>query len=405
MSSPSLRSRLAPLALLALLLVAGGAGCETPCETDTDGDGVCELDDVCAGFDDRIDSDADGVPDGCDACPALRGGDGDGDGLCDAVDPCPLDSPNDANSNDRCDVDDAFPLDGLLRVTDLALRGTHNSYHVEPPFPVDASHRYTHAPLDVQLEEQGVRVLEIDIHRSADGFEVFHLPIVDDVSTCDGFVECLEMVREWSDAHRHHLPITIWIEVKDEVGGLPIPDTAPVERVLRGVFGDDRIFTPDDLRGGAATLQDAIAGQGWPTLRKTRGQVIVALIDDDAIAERHTRGFTTLDGRTMFARVAPDQFDLPWAAIAKLGVYEGADIEAAHDAGLFVGANVCGAGESDDECFDARDAAILEGVHMMQDDFPVPVPGQAYALGPADGTPALCNEVTAPALCTQSSLE
>ncbi len=34
--------------------------------TDSDGDGVCDADDVCEGFDDNADADADGIPDGCD---------------------------------------------------------------------------------------------------------------------------------------------------------------------------------------------------------------------------------------------------------------------------------------------------------------------------------------------------
>lgn len=34
---------------------------------DSDGDGVCDLYDLCEGFDDAIDSDGDGIPDGCDA--------------------------------------------------------------------------------------------------------------------------------------------------------------------------------------------------------------------------------------------------------------------------------------------------------------------------------------------------
>ncbi len=33
---------------------------------DSDGDGVCDDNDICAGFDDSIDSDGDGIPDGCD---------------------------------------------------------------------------------------------------------------------------------------------------------------------------------------------------------------------------------------------------------------------------------------------------------------------------------------------------
>ena len=63
-------------------------------------------------------------------------------------------------------------------------RGTHNSTHIALEFPVHPSHRYTQAPLGVQLEEQGVRQFELDVHRHVDGhFEVFHLPIIDPSKT------------------------------------------------------------------------------------------------------------------------------------------------------------------------------------------------------------------------------
>ena len=65
-------------------------GCPLDSPDDTDGDGVCESDDVCAGFDDTLDADLDGVPNGCDVCDGAddtRDADSDGrpDGCdCDA---------------------------------------------------------------------------------------------------------------------------------------------------------------------------------------------------------------------------------------------------------------------------------------------------------------------------------
>lgn len=39
-------------------------------ETDSDSDGVCDVDDICEGFDDALDADGDGTPDGCELeCP------------------------------------------------------------------------------------------------------------------------------------------------------------------------------------------------------------------------------------------------------------------------------------------------------------------------------------------------
>ncbi len=39
---------------------------------DTDGDGVCDIDDICPGFDDNLDHDGDGVPNGCDVLPGCN---------------------------------------------------------------------------------------------------------------------------------------------------------------------------------------------------------------------------------------------------------------------------------------------------------------------------------------------
>jgi len=41
----------------------------TSCEADTDEDGVCDTDDICANGDDNTDIDGDGTPDACDICP------------------------------------------------------------------------------------------------------------------------------------------------------------------------------------------------------------------------------------------------------------------------------------------------------------------------------------------------
>lgn len=76
---------------------------------DGDDDGVADDEDICPGFDDAVDTDADGVPDGCDNCmdtvnadQSDNDGDGigdacdeddDGDGTADDMDYCPTD-PN-----------------------------------------------------------------------------------------------------------------------------------------------------------------------------------------------------------------------------------------------------------------------------------------------------------------------
>ncbi len=61
---------------------------------DTDGDGVCDADDICLGGDDSADADGDGVPDYCDV-----DNDSDGDGVVDIKDVC---EGGDDNQDEDC---------------------------------------------------------------------------------------------------------------------------------------------------------------------------------------------------------------------------------------------------------------------------------------------------------------
>ena len=92
----------------------GGAGpalCEgDPATGDTDGDGICENEDLCIGYDFLGDTDGDGVCDDLDQCPGDDGADADGDGVCDALDAC-------AGSDDGADSD----ADGVPDGCDLCL--------------------------------------------------------------------------------------------------------------------------------------------------------------------------------------------------------------------------------------------------------------------------------------------
>ncbi len=90
----------------------GVCGCGTP-DVDTDSDGVPDCNDVCPGFDDTVDTDTDGVADGCDGCPndgnktspgicgcGTPDVDSDSDGVPDCNDVCPgFDDNVDTNMN------------------------------------------------------------------------------------------------------------------------------------------------------------------------------------------------------------------------------------------------------------------------------------------------------------------
>jgi hypothetical protein len=79
--------------------------CDGP---DTDGDGICDWEDNCAGVwnDTQQDSDADGMGDLCDGCPDDPFNDVDLDGVCGDVDNCPFATNPDQNDQDADGVGD-----------------------------------------------------------------------------------------------------------------------------------------------------------------------------------------------------------------------------------------------------------------------------------------------------------
>ena len=80
-------------------------GCDSL--VDSDDDGVADADDVCPGFDDNLDADIDGTPDGCDD-------DDDNDGVNDLDDQCPNTPPGTTVGSDGCALVQWDPLDSFV---------------------------------------------------------------------------------------------------------------------------------------------------------------------------------------------------------------------------------------------------------------------------------------------------
>jgi len=299
-----------------------------------------------------------------------------------------------------------YPLDDTLRVNHLQARGTHNSYHVRPDKPqVIADWDYTMAPLDVQLGEQGVRHLELDVHwRPEGGFGVYHVPF-DPGTTCETLDGCLGLVRAWSDAHPAHHVISIMLEPKDDYDPEKLEGHyGDLESVVLSSLGRDKLLTPDDVRGGHATLREALEAQGWPTLGATRGRVMVVLNDEGATRDTYLAGDTTLAGRVLFVRGGLGE---PYGAFLEYGnpVNDEATIAAGVQAGYLVRTSAVGANEAADEAAAALQAALRSGAQWIASDFAAPVEGHEVWLEIPGGTPSRCNPLVAPAGCTSRDLE
>jgi hypothetical protein len=292
-----------------------------------------------------------------------------------------------------------------LTIEALQVIGTHNSYHKAPTIAFDASHKYTHLPLDQQFAG-GVRAIELDLHLRSDGvFEVYHISIIDPNSTCATFDACLGVVATWSTAHPRHVPIFIWLELKDDTGGQPINDLVAIENVISKVFAREKLITAAWLKGSYGSPHERIATAGWPTLDDARGKVMFAIINRDDRTKAYAHDFTSLDDRLMFVNAAADQLTMSWASITKVDNVDQTDVIAnAHAAHLIVATNVCAVNMSDDQCTMLLSSGVSGGIHMLHDDLPFAVTGRAYHAALPGGSPG-CNPVTAPAGCSANQLE
>jgi hypothetical protein len=300
-----------------------------------------------------------------------------------------------------------YPRDGELRLHQLQAKGTHNSYHIAPEGDLIPALEYTHAALDVQLSSQGVRQFELDARYDMfqKKFTVFHENF-DEGTTCSTLVECLSVMKVWSDANPAHHPIFIQIELKDGTSADQAEDYfSHLEADVLSVFPRDRVIAPDDVRGDAASVREAVTSKGWPTLGEARGKVIFFIDDTSEVQGYYTHGKKDLAGRLMFIDGEPSD---PFAGIllANDPIGDAARIAESVTAGLLVRTR---ADSDNEEPFagdtSKRDAAFASGAHFISTDYPASVAGVDYVVEVPGGTPSRCNPSTAPADCASEDIE
>lgn len=280
-------------------------------------------------------------------------------------------------------------LSDALRYNQLQCIGTHNSYHIQPdPAKLQflrnfsdgvREWEYTHAPLDEQLQH-GVRSFELDIHYTKEGWKVFHMPGMDDGTTCPLLSECLAVIRAWSTDNPRHIPIAILLEIKDEAIALSpaiLPITAQaldkLDNTIRSVVPEEALLSPDDLRGNAPTLEAAVLQNGWPLLKDCRGTLLFELHETNATRDLYTEGRPNLEGRAIFSRSDPGRSDAaflirdnPRSPDIPSLVQRGYLVRTRADSGLRAGA------KNDTQ---GREAALASGAQLIHTDFP---PGEAH---------------------------
>lgn len=305
---------------------------------------------------------------------------------------CAGDEPGDGPNEPRRP---SYPLDDVLTFADLQAKGTHNSYHVETT-PVGAW-EYTHEPLGVQLEEQGVRQFELDVswEEELGRHRVYHVPLLDEGTTCETFTDCAADLFAWSEGNPGHHPLFVLVETKD-----PFPDEGGPERLasldaeLLEAWPRERLIAPDDVDMAV----------GWPTLGELRDKALFVVHDGGSWRETYV---ADLAGRPMFPDAQGDP-DLPYAAVHTMNDPYDPRIAEVVGRGHLVRTRCDGDTEQARANDTAqRDRALASGAHFVSTDFPVPVDtfGNDYAVEIPGGTPSRCNPLTAPPECTSAAIE
>ena len=301
----------------------------------------------------------------------------------------------------------SYPSDGTLRLQHLQCKSTHNSYHLEPEGNTLPDWAYSHLELAQQFSEQGVRHVELDIRYdyANEHFAVYHLKVIDEVTSCETLVDCLANMKSWSDSHPAHHPLVAQLEIKDAYPGDDLAEDYfnKLHQEVLAVWPRERLVTPADVRGNAATVGQAVRAEGWPTLGKLRGKLLVTIDNRGDLVRAYTHGGNDLKGRLAFPHSAPTD---PYAAIAVLNDPYDTQIAAALAANMLVRTRAdSGSVEPLNNDESRKEKALASGAHFVSTDFPAVVSQHDYWVDIPGGTPSRCNPVMAPALCASEDIE
>jgi hypothetical protein len=343
-------------------------------------------------------------------------------------------------------------FDSNLRLNDLLVVGSHNSYKARIPdnelsIIASVSGRvarnldYGHASLTAELDA-GARQLELDVYydpqggryltpmvmrrakadmgeawratMAGPGFKTFHMADVDFRSSCLTLRACLSEIRAWSDAHPQHVPITILINAKDTAGVpggvVPLKFDAAAYDALDGEVRaemEGKLITPDMVQGSYPTLREAVLANNWPTLGEARGRILFTLEEPPHKVAIYRGNRKSLEGRVMFIN-SPDE-NSPAAAYFSFGdpLWEAGRIRRTVEKGFIVRTRAdADTREARANNTAPRDTALAGGAQVISTDYLWPDPRLAngYRVN-LPGASAMCNPVRMGKRCVGMAVE
>jgi len=242
---------------------------------------------------------------------------------------------------------------GNLRLHQIQLIGTHNSYHIAPHKSVGQliqlagksvlqAIEYTHRPLPEQLQHLQVRQLELDLFAdpqgglfasplarrllttsgqdpgpdpnldgslSQPGIKILHAAGFDYATNVTTLKTALKQIRQWSQSFPQHLPVMILLELKESVPNPPGVQLVPwdttrmqeLDQLILQEFPDGKILRPADLRhADDPTIRAAVIRRGWPKLQDCKGKVFFCLDNEGPWVRRYLAAQTDPAQAPMF---------------------------------------------------------------------------------------------------------
>ncbi|MFZ4573339.1 MAG: Ca2+-dependent phosphoinositide-specific phospholipase C [Phycisphaerales bacterium] len=243
-----------------------------------------------------------------------------------------------------------------LRLNQVQVIGSHNSFKsaIQPELAAqlrkfsravdDAD--YAHLSLTDQLN-LGLRNLELDVYADPEGgryanplgnqllaqagvepwpldpegqlltpgFKMIHQADFDFRSTVIAFEAGLSQLASWSIAHPGHGVVVVTMNCKQakftapgsvEPARFDRETLSALDEVIARTLGRERLLTPDDVRGGSATLREGLRARGWPTEREAAGRFLFVLDEGGATRDLYLKAFPGLRGAVFFPDTAPD---------------------------------------------------------------------------------------------------
>lgn len=358
-------------------------------------------------------------------------------------------------SNSNKDKDD----EPKLKLNSIQVIGSHNSYKrpIEPNLlkllQEQTSNtfeglQYGHSSLTDQLDKYGLRNLEIDVLydpqggrfanpyglkllkqkdlealpydvdgvMNSAGFKVLHVPDIDFRTSCLLLKDCLEEIKDWSDAHPSHLPICITFNAKsgqvehpEFVKLLPYSPKAydSLEKEILTIFPKNRILTPDYVRGDYKTLDEAVTSINWPIIDDVRGKLILVLDEKGQKMDDYVKGHPALKDRLMFVLAAPGSPEAGFM-IMNDPIRDQDSIKSLVQAGYLVRTRAdANTEEARNGDYSRFKAALSSGAHFISTDYYLEDTslGTGFTIRMPNGVIARCNSVFSTQECKDEILE